>query len=261
MKSSILNSLKQSFAIKDKKLLFLMLFLVQVGFIVLISYLFVHYYTVIMELLSSMMQAVNEIDLENIMGISRSSVLFTGYKQMVRTFTTAITVLYFAYALINGFVWNLSNHIVNGKEDFWKYQLQFLVLALIFLFPAYIFFRIILSSLIKLDFLYPMKLITVLIILITWYFMMIGFGLINKYKFNQLKKHLKQTFIVGYRKAGILIPTYLIILAVLLAFFGFIYLVQDSVYLSLLVFSILLFLIALMWTRIYFLVTMKNIQE
>ena len=260
MKSQILSSLKQSFAIKNKKLLFLILFIIQTGFIILVSYLFIHYYTIITGLLNSIMQAINQITPESIMG-SQTSILLTGYKSIVKNFTIALTVIYLSYAVINGFIWNLSNLIVNEKEDFWIYQLQFLILALIFLFPSYIFFRIILRSLIDIDFLYPMKIIFIVIFLITWYFMMLSFALINKYKLNQLKEHLKQTFIIGYKKAGVLISTYLIILAVLSAFFALIYLVQDSAYLSVIFLSISLFIIALILSRIYFLITIRNILK
>jgi hypothetical protein len=214
-----------------------------------------------MDLLAPMMQAVSEIDLQNILSVSQSSVLFSGYSQIVRSFATGILVLYLTYAAINGIIWHISNFCVTGKNNFWKYQLQFFVLSFIFLFSAYVIFRIIHKSLINLDFLYPMKIITVIIILATWYFMMISFALINKYKLKQLKKHLKQTFITGYRKAKILIPTHLIILAVIFFTFYLIYISQDSIYLSALFLAIFLFLCALVWSRLYFLMTMKNIQE
>ena len=261
MKPTILPSLKQSFTIEDKKIYCFILFLAQAGFVILLSYLFVHYYTIIMELLGGMMQAASKIDFDNIMSISRSSILFSGYSQIVKSFVKALTLIYLSYAVINGFVWNISNYCVSGKKISLMYQLQFLILALIFLFPSYIFFRIIHKSLISIDFLYPMKIITIAIILATWYFMMIAFALINKYKISQLKNHLKQTFAIGFKKYMILIPTYLIILMVLILAFYFLYAVQDSVYLSALIFGIFLFLWALVWSRLYFLVTMKNIQK
>lgn len=256
----IILSLKQSFQIENKKLLFLLLFIIQAGFIVLISYLFVHYFTAVMELLNSMIQSIEQISPDTLINTQQNLLLYANLKKVTRIFSLAILVMYLTYVILNGLNWDFTNLFVNKKLGFPGYEIQFAVLAFIFLLPAMIIFRVILKSLIQLDFLYPLKIIFAAIILATWYFMMISFALINKYKLNQLKKHLLKTFIIGYKKAGILIPTYIIIIAVLSAFLYLVYLLQDSAYLSATFLSLILFIIAVVWSRIYFLTTMKNLS-
>jgi len=261
MRSIILKSLKQSFTLEDRKFYCFLLFLFQASFIILFSYFFVRFYINIIELLGSMIESVSKIDFDNVVSISQSAELFSGYDEIIKYFAIALAVLYLTYALINSIIWHISNYCVSGENNFWKYNLHFLILSFIFIFPAYFLFRIIHGSLINFDFLSPTKIVVAAIILITWYFMMISFALINKYKIKQLKKHLKQTFIIGYRKALILIPTYLIIISAILLSFYLIYLAQDSIYLSALLLSVFLFLWVLVWSRLYFLITMRNIQK
>ncbi|MBW2981352.1 hypothetical protein KY343_00600 [Candidatus Woesearchaeota archaeon] len=213
-----------------------------------------------MNLLNSIIQGIEQLTPESLADMQQSLRMYANLEKVTSTFSLAILVMYLVYAVLNGLNWDFTNMLVNKKLKFPKYEAQFAVLAFIFLLPAMIIFRAILNSLIQLDFLYPMKIIAGLIILATWYFMMIAFALINKYKLNKLKQHLKQTFIIGCKKAKILIPTYLIIIVVLSAFFTLIYLVQDIESLSVLILSIVLFMLSIVWSRIYFLTTMKNLS-
>jgi hypothetical protein len=238
----------------------LLLFVIQTGFIILISYLFVHYFTEVVEVLEPMMQSIEQMSPDTLIGTQESLMLYANLKKVTGIFSLAALVIYLIYAILNGLNWDFTNLFVNKKLGFPMYEIQFSVLAFIFLLPAMIVFRIILKSLVQLEFLYPAKIIAGLIVLVTWYFMLISFALINKYKLSQLKKHLLQTFVIGYKKAKILIPTYAIIIAVISGFLYLVYLLQDSAYLSVTFLSLILFIIAVVWTRIYFLTTMKNLS-
>jgi hypothetical protein len=260
MKSQIISSLKQSFQIKNKKLLFAGLFVLQALTVIFVSWIFAHYYLIIVDLLAKMMQSLEGINAENMVTLQQSMVMQLNYKVLFSTFLQGMFLLYLVYIVINGINWDLSNLFVNKKLKFPIYLVQYGILAFIFTIPAIFVFRIILRSLLDLDFFYPMKLISVGIILVTWYFMMIAFALINKYEIKQIKEHLKQTFVIGYKKAKILIPAYLIIILIMSAFFSIVYYLQDSAYLSVMILSIILLMLAVVWCRIYFLTTMKNLS-
>jgi hypothetical protein len=260
MKSTILSSLKQSFQIKNRKLLFFILFVLQTGVVILVSWIFVHYYLIIVELLAKMLQAMESINPETMVTLQQSMALQLNYKNVFSLFLQGMFLMYLVYIVINGINWDLSNMFVNKKLGFPMYEIQYGILAFIFTIPAMIVFRIILKGLLNLDFFYPMKLISIGIILVTWYFMMISFALINKYEIKQIKEHLKQTFVLGYKKAKILVPTYLIIVLVISVFFSVVYKLQDSAYLSAIILSIILLMLAVVWCRIYFLTTMKNLS-
>ena len=260
IKNTILSSLKQSFQIKNKKLLFAGLFVLQALTVILAAWIFAHYYLIIVDLLAKMMQTLESIDPSTMITLQQSMVMQLNYKVLFSTFLEGMFLLYLVYIVINGINWDLTNLLVNKKLKFPMYLLQYGILAFIFTIPAIIVFRIILRGLLDLDFFYPMKLISIGIILVTWYFMMIAFALINKYKLRQIKEHLKQTFVIGYKKAKMLVPTYLIIVLVMSAFFSVVYYLQDSAYLSVTFISIILFMLAVVWSRIYFLTTMKNLS-
>ena len=88
MKSIILSSLKQSFQIKDKKLLFFLLFLIQTGFIVLISYLFVHYYNLIMTSLNAVINTLAETPIGTDFTPQQSLLLYTHFRAALRKIKT-----------------------------------------------------------------------------------------------------------------------------------------------------------------------------
>jgi len=229
--NKILSSLKQSFQIKNKKLLFLLLFIIQIGFFAVIIYLFIHYYTVFIESLDSVIQGIEQISPDSLPGMQQTLALYANMKNTTNILFTGLLAVYLAYALVNSLNWDFTNLLLNKKLGFPKYEIHFAVLAFIFLLPAMIMTKIVISSLVKIGFPEPMQVLFYLILLITWYFMMISFALINKYDLSQLKQHLKQTFIIGCKKAKILIPTCLIIIAVLALFIYLISLLQDVPYL------------------------------
>jgi len=253
----IISSLKQSFQIKDKKLLFLLLFIIQTAFLGIIIYAFMHYFTLFLNFLNFAVQSLDNISSSSI--FQQNFLLDASMKSASNILLKGIGVLYAAYVLLNGLNWDFTNMFVNKKLSFPFYEIHFAVLAFIFLFPAMVIIKIIVNSLIKLGLPEPMQILFYLVLIITWYFMMISFALINKYDLSQIKEHLKETFKIGYRKAEILVPTYIIILLVLSAFITLFYFLQELPYLSVTLLSIILFIIAAVWTRIYFLTTMKNL--
>jgi len=251
-----INTLKQSFRlIKQNKALFTLLFFLQTGFIVLISYIFIHYYIIITDSLAGISQLMETIKLDTA-NMQQMLAINTQYNSTLKIAILAFVLAYLSYVLINGLIWDLSNKLVNKKFQFPKYEFQFALLTIIFTLPAILIFRAILKSLISLQFVEPMKIVFIAIIIITWYFMMIAFSLIQK---HDLKQILKKAFIIGCKKAKILIPAYLIIIIILSLILYLVYYAAITSSLLLIIISLILLVESIIWSRIYFLTTAKNL--
>lgn len=273
----ISNSLKESFSIiKKNKKIFLLLFILQVIFISLISFINVNYQTKMLQSTKSIIEYLDELNTdETSFGldlIQRKSPLGPDPLLISRNFNYIIYNLQFllAYSLIifillNGFIWFLTSNLVYKKsliikklpKEFFVYVLKFGFIMIIFSFLIYLFGYSTLKS-----FLNPLLAQTanftplLLITLALFYFIYIAFSLLSKIKLKYLIRNL---FKIGIKKAHIILSAYIIIIIVISTFSSLsFYLIEKNLFL--LFISTILTILTLIWSRIFLILVVEKLS-
>jgi len=274
----ISNSLKESFSIiKKNKKIFVLLFILQIIFISLISRVNITYQTKMLQSTQDIFEYLDELKSdETSLGldlIQRKNPLGPDPLLISRNFNYIIYNLQFLlsysliiFILLNGFIWLLSSNLVDKKllkirklpKEFFVYVLKFCFVTLIFSFLIYLFGYSTLKS-----FLNPLLAQTanftplLLITLALFYFIYIAFSLLSKVKLKYLIRNL---FKIGIKKAHIILSAYVMIIIVLSIFslLSF-YLIEKNLFL--LFISSILFVLTLIWSRIFLILIVEKLIE
>ena len=275
-KNIISNSLKESFSIiKKNKKIFLFLFILQIIFISLISFINVTYQTKMLESTQAIIEYLDELKSdESSFGldlIQRKSPLGPDPLLISRNFDNIIYNLKFLlsysliiFILLNGFIWFLTSSLVNKKslkiralsKNFFIYILKFSFATLIFSVLIYLFAYSTLKSYLNplldqnANFV-PLLLITCISI----YFMYITFSLLNKIEFKNIIKNLIK---IGIKKAHVVLSAYFIIILIIsiLSLLLF-YLIEQNLFL--LSISLVSLVLTLIWSRIFLILVVEKL--
>ncbi len=275
-KNIISNSLKESFSIiKKNKKIFLFLFILQIIFISLISFINVTYQTKMLESTQAIIEYLDELKSdETSFGldlIQRKSPLGPDPLLISRNFDNIIYNLKFLlsysliiFILLNGFIWFLTSSLVNKKslkiralsKNFFIYILKFSFATLIFSVLIYLFAYSTLKSYLNplldqnANFV-PLLLITCISI----YFMYITFSLLNKIEFKNIIKNLIK---IGIKKAHVVLSAYFIIILIIsiLSLLLF-YLIEQNLFL--LSISLVSLVLTLIWSRIFLILVVEKL--
>jgi len=262
LKISLTQSIK---AIKKHKLLFLLLFLTQLFFLIISSAVFVKFSVTIGDNIRAFLEPLENISVvpeeELITAIAPAMEKYGYYKAMLRNLTLFIVTMFALYIVINSMNWNLSNFILNEKSLFLKYQLKFGILFLTFTLPIIAIINFTTQYVFNIDQIQTAIPFYIIISLIFLYFMYISFAYMNKMKnLKQIPNIIKQSFIIGIKKAKILIPTIIITTGLpILALYAIS--TQLEANFLLLLFLIAVFIVLINWGRITLLLVIKNLEK
>jgi len=273
-KNIILSSFKESFkAIKKNKMVFLVLFLLQLLFFSLIFFVNLYYQPKIMDSVINVMDYVskqNPEDGKNILG-DDPLMIHRNYENMVYNLRLLAVWCFFIFVFVNGSIFYLISKLIydkkfNFKICFEKYRentKEFLTYLLKFGIACLIFFLLIFSFLYStfkgslfsmVNSLGSFNPASLLIAFALAYFMYILFSLLYKVKKNTFKKLFK----IGIKKAHIILLAYFINLVIILILFLLItFLIEVNLILITLV--ILLSILAFVWSKIFLVSVVKKL--
>ena len=250
---------KKSFSwIEDKKKWFVLLFFTQLIYVGLMLFVVVVYFLKIMSHADVLLESISSITEEEIMSnsISHPLGLYSHYQSFLSAVVVMIVLSCVIYLLLNNVNWSITNKVVN-RGKFLGFFSKYIIFTLIFTVPLFFIawgmLRLITITTLQTFFLSLLG----VIVLVFWYFMCISFGLIHKYKLKQIKEHLIKTFYIGCKKAYVLVPITVFIVALLGVIGYLIYLASDIF--PLMVVFIVLFILALVWTRILCMAATKEV--
>ena len=254
---------RQSFGwTKNRKDMFVLLFFTQLAYLIVFLTVFVYGFMQIMYHANFLLEGFYSITPEQIAAnmIDNPLALYSHYSSFIGAVILLIVLSYVVYLVINGINWSLTNKIVNENQRFFRFFPKYIVMTLIFTVPlmliSYFFIRAITITGLQAMFLT----ILAVIIIVFWYFMCTSFGLIYRYRgFRTIQRHLYHTFLIGYKKSRTLVPI-TIFTVVLIAFLGAMIYLTSDIFPLLLIF-IILFVLALVWTRILCMTAVRNASE
>ncbi|MEE9525325.1 MAG: hypothetical protein V3V78_01835 [Candidatus Woesearchaeota archaeon] len=261
----IFSSFKESFrTINNKKSYFIMLFVVQLAFIIIVSGLFAKYAVEIGEKAQVLMEPLQNISaemnpLETTQMLERTAGLNDVYNQLKDSVFMFIIYSIVACLLVNGAAWNTANLMVNKKPSFLLYGFMFVIVGLIFAIIGLMFLGIFVNVLTALGAQTAGFVGLVLYIFVT-YFAFISFGLIRKYNVKQLKLLLRDTFVIGYKQLGVLFPSYIVVFIILVVIMA---IMQRLLFASMptLTLTLLIFVLALSWAKVFLLTAVKKVSH
>jgi len=257
----MIDSLKNSFQnIKKNKLLFTFLILLQLLLIAGIVFVIWRYAPLFLDQLAKISEAMQaspviQGDLSAIydgqLGIAE------GLKTIGTIIFKSLFFFYLLYVFLIGTSWFISSKISTKQTKYSRYIPAFAFLFLSFFLLNFILIYFLTKILLTLNLLGSLKVLIPIIILITSYFMYISFSLIGKYK---LKKLIKQTVLIGSKNLKTLVPAYIFLIIPIILFFIVIIFTYSTINLGLLTLILIFLLIAMNWSRIYFLVKTEEVN-
>lgn len=249
--------------IRKHWILFIILFITQILFLVILGYTGVHYYIGAIDNANAMLEQVSGLSAEQILGmqIPEPYQLYENYKAMLYNVYMGIFMVFAVFLLFEGINWNITNTMVNKarhlKDILW-YHLKYAILFLIFTIPYLLIllalFRTIAATGSNAQFILG----AIAFGLIDAYFLAISLGICHKYKLKDLLVLLKRAFYLGGASWTIFLMSVIIVIVYILA--GTL-LYYSAVSLGLLVLAAALFILVVNWGRITCMTTVKEIEE
>ncbi|MBR9691623.1 hypothetical protein GOV06_02455 [Candidatus Woesearchaeota archaeon] len=269
----ILDSLKESVdVIKKKRGYFGILFITQLAFIIALFFIlgaFVAYSTQMMEQAQTFFEDLGDVpaDMDPIGTASllenadEISVVYNSMMDFRNRMVLLGFIAFGIYLLLGGLNWDLANLMVNEKSSFILYEVMFFISTAVFTITAFLFTGFFISLLNYIGTGPLARLIFMIVLTMIFYFAFISFGLINKYDTKQKTQFLKHTIRLGYKKFGTLLFSFFFMLLIISIFAGVIYYsLTDPIWIFPIA-GIFLFILALAWGKIYFLITVKKVNE
>ena len=271
-KNIILASLKETFSlIRKHKLLVLALFILQVLFFSALTIAQIKYQVVIAGNLQSMTEYFDNLNLddeavaEKILqkkDILDMSGVYGNYDIILRTLKSMVITTFFIFALLNGINWAFTDRIIARKSvrEFFIHVGKFFLISLFY----GILILVIILSFMKTSFadlvvdnnIGP-NLIYFVLGLVVLYFMFISFALVGR---TTLKDIFRKTFLIGIKKAHIILLAYIINIAVVDLLFFLLYLAIDWQFWILLIITIFFFF-SFILARIFLLLVVEKLNK
>lgn len=251
---SIKKLLKKGFKnIWKSRWLFLIMFFTQIAFLVVLSYAGIVYYIGAVEHATAMLESVENITAEQIAGmqIPEPYKIYEHYKGMVYNVLMGIIMVYIAFLFLDGINWNLANAIVNRTrhlKEMVLYHLKYVVLFLVFTVPLLLIMLALVKTIALTGSNVQFVLGAVIFGLIAAYFLSISLGICYRYRLRNLTALLNRTFVLGCKKARILVPMSLIIICIYSIAGALLYFCSFSI--GLFVLAAVFFILAINWGRV-----------
>ncbi|MBI2208230.1 hypothetical protein HYU50_01940 [Candidatus Woesearchaeota archaeon] len=275
-KHIVISSLKESFLlIKKNKKVFLLVFILQVLFFLLIVMVNVYHMPQILqsakdaidyaEALNINPQTANIDMLQKKNPLGEDPLLISrNYDLIIKNSFYLLFSIFLIFVVINGLIWYFSSNInEKGKNLFslkniLRYLSRFFIIAIILSVPLYFFaYALVKTSFSSFLSAKPADFVPLLLIAaIAIYFIYISIPILDKIKFKSLAKKL---FSIGTKNFIPVIISYLIILILIMAsLFLIFYLIELNLFLLLI--AVLLSIFVFAWAKIYFSVVVKKLS-
>lgn len=270
-KNIILKSLKETFLlIRKHKLLVLALFVLQVLFFSVLTFLQINHQAIIAGNLESMSEYFDNLNLDDeaiaekisqkkdVLDISQ---VYSNYDEIIKTLRILVIATFLVFAVLNGINWGFTDCIITkkNKKEFFAYLGKFILLA--FVYGILILILILLFVGVPFNLMVEKNIgfnvIFFILGLIILYFMFISFALAGRTK---LKDICKKTLQVGIKKARIIFLTYIINIAVIGLLLFLLYLAIDMAFWILLVVMIPFFF-SFILTRIFLILVVNRLNK
>ena len=253
------RGLQQTFqAIRKHKVIFVLLIVLQLLFLIILSYLIIDYQVKILEDAQEITQAVQNANYnpDSIQAgepfLKDIFVVYNNYDSMMDNIGQFILWLFFLFILFNGLIW-VGAHYLFKKTKVIKEALKFLVSTVVLLGPLLIIFYIILKKYINV--LSSSWWILLTLFIIAYYLLLVSFAFLN---LKSWKQFVKKIFVVGIKKIHLILLVLITNLVLISLSIALIYVTFNQIYISMI--TILLFVITLILTRIFWIACLKNIK-
>jgi len=244
--------------IKQNKGTFAIIIVIQIIFLILMSFIAGYYSVAILEKTSTIIQEFDNLAPDESSSIQNILKIYQEYGVLATLVLYFLLISYLAYALINGIVWELTNMILTNKENIIRHQVKFAIISFFFFAITAITTRLLWALSIKLGSIAISLILMTLIILAAMYFMHLSFVLIPNYTLRQTKEHIKQVFILGKNNIKQILPVFLISLIIPAIAFYIIYLINPAS-LFLIITLIILFAAIIAICRLFYVTAVNEI--
>ena len=272
LKRGLLNTFS---GIKKHKVLFALLLIVQIVILVLSAYVIVSYQIKIFADTQLIIESFGQAnyDAESIqMGqpfLEDTTLLYKSYLSIQKNVTHLILILLLIYVFVNGFLWVMTQKILERKKykekkeskqtwkqevkqilfQWCKYSTSTAIFILPFTFLCYYFLKTALSSFMDMDSLTQLGQFLPYLFLVIYYFMLVAFAFIN---IKSWKKFTQQFFVCSIKKLHWNLPVLLINFLLLAGSSYLVYYSLEQIQkLSLIMASTILFVLFVVLTRMF----------
>jgi hypothetical protein len=205
--------------------------------------------------------ARNIIDGSNILG-DNAAMIASNYRIIKDLMIRLGIYTLIAYLVFGSLMWALTDQLIHkkNKKKFLKYIGKFCALALGFIAVIFLLgfsgLKEIIGNNIIGESINPGSVVFLILGVILVHFMFVSFSLISKVKFKDL---LKTTFILGAKKAHIVLIAYIINTAVIFALTQLVHGVREK-NIAVLGISLLLLIFSFVWTRIFLFLSINKLK-
>ncbi len=264
-KNIIFSSITESFTLIWKnKLLFILLFILQIVFFVIFSYINLTHQTKILENTKTITDYLSQQKLDDISVteniLQQKSILgddpliiSRNFNEIVKNFRLYLIYIFILFVFFISINWTLTNkliHSMNIKKSI-KIFLKNLIISSFYLGLVFVFLfsliNISITDLAETSKLFQKYAIFLVLSLILLYFMFVSIALLYKIEF---KKIVQKTLVIGIKKIHYIIAAYFInIFLFTVSIFLFYYFIEKNLFILLL--SILLLIFSFVFGRIF----------
>jgi hypothetical protein len=252
-------------AVKRNKSLFIILILLQIAFIVSVSFIGIEYQLKIYENAREIIEPLQAVDynataieegqpfmddmMKEMISMTRN------YQEMVKNIFKMILLLLTCFLIFNGLSWSLVNYLLK-RNNIIKYWGKFVLVSLVFLVPSSLISYFILKNLLSAEAGLSNAGIKIVgwIFLIVSYFLLVGFCLVEE----KLKDLFKKIFLVGVKKAHWVLLALLCYLSCILLSLVLIYFSINTILLTIL--GLLLLIIVLVLGKLFLAGVVKGMK-
>lgn len=274
-KNIIMDSLKESFSsIWRNKLLFILLFVMQILFIVVFSTITYHYQTKIVQSANEIFDYISKLKLDEAAAIesvtNKKSILgddplmiSRNFNEIVRNFRLYLIYIFILFVFSISINWTFTNRLIHkiNIKKLTKNFLRILIISLFYLGLIFSFFFSIINISIT-ELAETSKLMTkyipfLIFSIISSYFMFVSLALTSKAELNNI---VQKTLLIGIKKAHYVLAVYFInIFLFAVSIFLFYYFIEKNLFILLL--SIILMIFSFVFGRIFVINVVDRLEK
>ncbi len=272
-KNPILSSLKEVLKlIKRCKLVIIAIFLLEVIFFSVIFFVNVRYQSRIYESVANVLEYLEKQELtEEAVGINMLTqqsllgedplMIYQNYKVMANSILSLVIFSFFIFVGISGLSWSLTHHMSKKKKlrSFLVYLGKFAVItaaySILILLFLYSVFKFSIMDKLSAGEITLVSFLPLLLLIIIFYFAFISLALTGKYS---LKDIAKKTFVIGTKKAHIIIAAYLMD-TIVVAFFSLLLFLSAELHIVILITAMILFIASIVFSRMFLILVVNKL--
>lgn len=245
-------------AIRKNRLLFIVLFLSQAALFTVLAFIHLKYQLAIVENLRTVVTTLQTANYNETLiktgtpFLENPQLVYQSYASIWLNLKYLLGFSFLAFLIFEGINWTIS-HCMLKKQNPIKTYIKFVITSLIYLAPSLLIVYLILKNSWETNVQAAVN-VSIVILIIVFYFMLISFSLLN----NKIKNIFKITFKTGLKKIDYLIFT-LIVGFTILSFFSALMYTSTAWAFSLMIILIILFIIVLNIIRIFFISAIREL--